>query len=175
MLLSNANNNYIERKSWESPLHMLCTSLAANRRVCAGFQQIVNKAYTLQGFVFVSIRRRDPITGFWVQGFGFFSIRRRDPITGFRVQGFEFVSIRREDQITGFRVQGFGFVSIRRGDPLQDLGFKDLQLCPRRGDPTTGFRVQGFAKILHFSPFRIESKIVATMPALLIVSRKLTM
>jgi hypothetical protein len=111
MLLSSANNNYIERKSWESPLHMLCTSLAANRRVCAGFQQIVNKAYTLQGFVVVSIRRRDPTTGLRVQGFGFFSIRRGDPITG-------------------FRVQGFGFVSMRRGDPFQDLGFKDLHLCP---------------------------------------------
>jgi hypothetical protein len=129
MLLSSANKNYIERKSWESPLHMLCTSLAANRRACAGFQQIVNKAYTLR-FVFVSIRRRDPITGFRVQGFVFFSIKRGDPITGFRVQGFEFISIRREDPMTGFRVQGFGFVSIRRGDSLQDLGFKDLQgLC----------------------------------------------
>jgi hypothetical protein len=67
---------------------MLCTSLAENRRVCAGFQQIVNKADTLQGLVFVSIRRRDPITGFRVQGFAFVSMRRGDPTTGFRVQGF---------------------------------------------------------------------------------------
>jgi hypothetical protein len=38
--------------------------------------------------------------------------------------------MRRGDPITGFRVQEFGFVSMRRGDPLQDLGFKDLHLCP---------------------------------------------
>ncbi len=128
MLLSNANNNYIERKSWESSLHMLCTSLAENRRVCAGFQQIVNKAYTLQGFVFVSIRRRDPITGFRVQGFGFSPSKEEIQLQdlGFK----DLISIRRGDPITGFRVQEFGFVSMRRGDPLQDLGFKDLHLCP---------------------------------------------
>jgi hypothetical protein len=46
----------------------------------------------------------------------------------------------------------------------------------RRVDPTTGFRVQGFARVFAFvSPFRIEPKIVATMPALLIMSRKLIM